>query len=348
MINITGLTLEFHKFTLGEIDLQVEPGDYFMLVGPTGAGKTLLLECIAGLHKTKQGRILINGREVTGLEPEKRNLGMVHQDGVLFPHLSVTENIIFGLKTRRMPAAQIRRALHEAAGLVQVDHLLERKPGKLSGGEKQKVALARALVIKPDLLLLDEPLSALDPATRESLQGELIRIHRQLGITILHVTHDFDEAMMLGRHIAVMDNGKTQQTGTPEEIFYHPVSELVARFTMMRNILAGDIRQTEGGEAIFQSGSLSLATKAAKPGPATACIRPEDINISLDTSPPLPQNSFVFTISRMEDRGAAFHVYCGGSLEICSLVPRRQVLGMGLAVGKPVRVTLPGDAIHVI
>ncbi len=348
MISITGLSARFRNFALDNINLTVEQGDYFMLVGPTGAGKTLLLECIAGLHRIKSGWITLKGREMTNLESEKRNIGMVHQDGVLFPHLTVQENIIFGLKVRHIPVIRIKQELAEVVELVKINHLLERKPGKLSGGEKQKVALARALVIRPDLLLLDEPLSALDPATRESLQGELIRIHHQLGITILHVTHDFDEAMTLGRHIAVMGNGKIQQTGTPEEIFHHPVSEFVARFTMMRNILAGDIRQMEGGVAIFQSGSLSLATKVAKPGPATACIRPEDINISLDTSPPVPQNSFVFTISRMDDRGAAFHVYCGGSPEICSLVPRRQVLGMGLAVGKPVRVTLPGDAIHVI
>lgn len=308
MISVTGLSAGFRNFTLDDIDLTVEHGDYFMLVGPTGAGKTILLECIAGLHKIKSGRITINGREITGLEPEKRNIGMVHQDGVLFPHLTVQENIIFGLKVRHTPSERIKQELAEAGELVKINHLLERKPGKLSGGEKQKVTLARALVIKPDLLLLDEPLSALDPGSREALQAELKRIHQQLGITTIHVTHDFDEAMMLGQNIAVIGDGRMQQTGTPEEIFHHPASEFVARFTMMRNILAGEIVKQDKGRAIFQAGKLSLVITKPKQGGKLVCIRPEDITIttdtavSTDTALPTPANGFVANITRIEDR----------------------------------------------
>jgi len=348
MISVTGLSAGFRNFTLDDIDLTVEHGDYFMLVGPTGAGKTILLECIAGLHKIKSGRITINGREVTGLEPEKRNIGMVHQDGVLFPHLTVQENIIFGLKVRHTPAENIKQALAEAVELVKINHLLERKPGKLSGGEKQKVALARALVIKPDLLLLDEPLSALDPGSREALQAELKRIHQQLGITTIHVTHDFDEAMMLGRHIAVIGDGRMQQAGTPEEIFHHPASEFVARFTMMRNILAGEIVQQEKGRTVFQTGKMSLELATPKQGGKLACIRPEDITISTDTVFNAPANSFNVNITHIEDRGAAYHVFVDGPPEICCLVPRRKFTEMGLTAGKPVQIYLPADIIHVI
>jgi ABC-type sugar transport system ATPase subunit len=348
MINVTGLSAGFRNFALDNINLTVEHGDYFMLVGPTGAGKTLLLECIAGLHRIKSGRITFDGREVTGLEPEKRNIGMVHQDGVLFPHLAVKENIIFGLKVRHTASERIKQELAEAVELVKINHLLERKPGKLSGGEKQKVALARALVIKPGLLLLDEPLSALDPGSREALQVELKHIHQQLGITTIHVTHDFDEAMMLGRHIAVIGEGRIQQIGTPEEIFHHPASEFVARFTMMRNILAGETVQQEKNLAVFRAGKMSLEIAKPKQGGKLACIRPEDIAISVDTAIPAKSNSIQANITRIEDRGSAYHIFVDGPPEICCLVPRRKFMEMGLTVGKPVWIILPADAIHVI
>jgi ABC-type Fe3+/spermidine/putrescine transport system ATPase subunit len=339
--------VEFRGFALQDINLNIESGDYFMLVGPTGAGKTLLLETIAGLHKVKTGGIWIDDREITLLEPEKRNIGMVYQDCALFPHLSVAENIVFGLRARHVAENSIKKELSEIAFLVEVGNLMDRKPGKLSGGEKQKVALARALAIKPHLLLLDEPLSALDPETREGLQLELKRIHHELNITVIHVTHDFDEALVLGNHIAVMGEGNIKQMGTPEEIFRQPNSEFVARFTMMRNILPGKLGRKNGGISVFRSGSMELATTTHKEGASHACIRPDDITISTDLSFHDSPNSFTGAISRIEDRGMAVHVIVDVPPEICCLVARRKFSEMGLTTGQSVKISFNPDSVHV-
>jgi ABC-type sugar transport system ATPase subunit len=347
MISLRALNLEFRNFALHDINLEVESGDYFLLVGPTGAGKTLLLETIAGLHKVKNGEIWIDDRDITLLEPEKRNIGMVYQDSVLFPHLSVADNIVFGLKVRQLAARDIKKELEEIASLVDVRHLLDRKPGKLSGGEKQKVALARALAVRPRLLLLDEPLSALDPETHEGIQQELKRIHHELSITVIHVTHDFDEALVLGKHIAVIGEGSIRQVGTPEEIFREPNSEFVARFTMMRNILPGKLIRESESLSTFRSGRMELVTTTHKEGASHACIRPDDITLSTDLSFHDGPNSFTGTIARIEDRGMAFHVIIDVPPEVCCLVTRRKFSEMGLIPGQNVKITFNPDSVHV-
>jgi len=204
MIQVKNLCVDLGDFMLSDINLHIKPGEYFVVLGPTGAGKTVLLETIAGLHPIKSGEIRVKGKEVTQLEPEKRNISIVYQDHVLFPHLSVKDNILFGLKIRKHPEQEIQATLDWMTGLLGISHLLHRKPETLSGGERQKVALARALSIKPQVLLLDEPLSALDPETRESVQRELRQLHNQLKVTAIHVTHDFEEAIALGSRIAIL------------------------------------------------------------------------------------------------------------------------------------------------
>jgi ABC-type sugar transport system ATPase subunit len=347
MISLRKVNLEFRNFALHDINLEVESGDYFLLVGPTGAGKTLLLEMIAGLHKVKTGEIWIDDEDVTLLDPENRNIGMVYQDCALFPHLSVAENIVFGLKVRHVAKKSIKKVLDEIASLLEIGNLMDRKPEKLSGGEKQKVALARALAIRPRLLLLDEPLSALDPETREGLQLELKRIHHDLSITVIHVTHDFDEALVLGKHIAVIGEGKIRQVGTPEEIFRQPNSEFVARFTMMRNILSGELVQKNEDISVFHSGNLELTTTTPKKGASHACIRPDDITLSTDLSFHDCPNSFTGAIARIEDRGMAVHVIINVPPEICCLVSRRKFIEMGLIIGQKVKITFNPDSVHV-
>lgn len=248
MLSLRGLRVEVGNFALRDIDLSIETGDYFMVVGPTGAGKTLLLETIAGLYPVHSGEIWLNGENITRLEPERRGVGIVYQDSALFPHLSVADNIVFGLKVRRS-AGDIERQLNDMAALVKVGHLLGRKPQSLSGGEKQKVALARSLIVKPQLLLLDEPFSALDPETRESLRWELRRIHAEFGTSMIQVTHDFEEALLLGKHAALVGEGQLKQVGTPEDIFRHPNSEFVAGFTMMKNVFREGWLTEMSGEA---------------------------------------------------------------------------------------------------
>jgi ABC-type Fe3+/spermidine/putrescine transport system ATPase subunit len=347
MIEIRLLNLEFTNFSLQDIDLKIGAKDYFMLVGPTGAGKTLLLETIAGLHKVKSGEIWINNENITELEPEKRNFSMVYQDCALFPHISVAENIMYGLKLRHLSGGTIAKELDEMASLFDIGPLLNRKPGKLSGGEKQKVALARALIIKPRLLLLDEPLSSLDPETREGMQKELKRIHSNLGITVIHVTHDFEEALLLGKHLAVIGKGSVRQTGTPEEIFRHPNSEFVARFTMMRNILPGELVCESENTNIFRSGNLELFTAAQKETVSHACIRPDDIEISVDISPVHSPNTFIGFVSGIEDRGMSFHIIVNLPQEVCCVIPRSKFREMGLALGQTVKITFSPESVHV-
>jgi ABC-type Fe3+/spermidine/putrescine transport system ATPase subunit len=347
MISLKGVCVEFRRFTLGDISLTIPGGDYFMLVGPTGSGKTLLLETIAGLHRVKQGEISLDGRDLTFLEPEKRNIGMVYQDCALFPHLSVRDNIIFGLKVRRFPKPDWQKAMGEVASLVKINHLLDRKPINLSGGEKQKVALARALAIKPPLLLLDEPLSALDPDTRENLRQELKQIQEELNITVIHVTHDFEEALTLGKHLAVIGEGQIKQSGTPDEIFRKPNSEFVARFTLSRNIFSGEIRSPKGELGVFRSGNLELKTTATKMGKVQACIRPDEIKLSFGDSGIAAPNQLSGTVTRIEKRGALSQVIIAVPSEITCQVPSLWLAEMGLTTEQNVNITISPDAVHV-
>jgi len=221
---VRGLALRAGGFRLSGIDLSAESGEYIVLLGPTGAGKTILLEAIAGLRRPAGGRILLDGHDITETPPERRGIGFLYQDYALFPHLTVAENIAFGLRARRIPRDEIRTRVEEIARLLKIEILLPRRPGSLSGGERQRVGLGRALAIAPPLLLLDEPLSALDPEMREGLQRELLQVHRTLRTTTVHVTHDFEEAIGLGDRVAVMDQGTIVQKGTAEEIFRRPGS----------------------------------------------------------------------------------------------------------------------------
>jgi len=275
MIRISGLCIELRNFTLQNINLNIESSDYFILAGPSGSGKTVLLESIAGLHRVTSGRIMIDDQDVTFLESEKRAVGMVYQDCALFPHLSVKENIVFGLRVRRKKTEQINLELGRVVQLLDIERLLFRKPNTLSGGEKQKVALARALVTDPKVLLLDEPLSALDPQSRENIRQEIFRIHNELGITVVHVTHDFGEAISMGTQIAVIGEGSIKQAGTPDEIFRRPNSGFVARFTMAMNILSGLAKKKDGGSTVFIVEGTKFAADSEMEGHCYASIRPE-------------------------------------------------------------------------
>jgi ABC-type sugar transport system ATPase subunit len=212
------------------IDLCVPRGELLVVLGPSGAGKSTLLRVIAGLEPATDGRVAIAGRDVTGLRPGRRNVSMVFQSYALFPHLTVAENIAFGLIVRDTPKALALRRAHEAATTAGCDHLLDRRPGQLSGGERQRAALARAIVREPDVFLLDEPLSNLDQETRMETRAELKALHTRVGGTMVHVTHDQTEALVLGDRIAVMRGGLLEQVGTPDEIWRRPATTFVARF----------------------------------------------------------------------------------------------------------------------
>lgn len=241
MLRVEDICVDLGDFRLDQVSLHVESGEYLVLLGSTGNGKTVLLETIAGLNLPTSGRIVINGEDVTHLAPEKRHLGVVYQDYALFPHLSVFDNIGFGLRFNGATKQQIRAAVDEMAGFLEIGHLLKRRPRRLSGGERQRVALARALVMKPYVLLLDEPLSALDRASRTRIQGVLKRIHAELSVTIVHITHNLKEAFSLADRLAVIKDGRLLQEGPPEVLFSSPRDRNVAELMGIENMIAAEV-----------------------------------------------------------------------------------------------------------
>src|SRR5689334_20665879 len=228
---------------LRDVNLLIEPGEFFALLGPSGSGKSTLLRLIAGFNQHQAGTLSIGGRDLTGVPPWKRNVGMVFQNYALWPHMTVARNVAFGLEERRLPRDEVRRRTAAALELVGLAGYGERRPNQLSGGQQQRVALARTLAVEPQVLLLDEPLSNLDAKLRVQMRHELRRMHDKLGITTIFVTHDQEEALTMCDRIAVMDGGVVQQVGTPLELFDAPVNRFVAEFVGSVNFL-----QTARGE----------------------------------------------------------------------------------------------------
>jgi len=227
---IEGLGRRFGEFALERVSLRLEPGDYWVLLGPSGCGKTVLLHALCGFHDLDEGRVEIDGRDVTGQPPERRGIGLVFQRAALFPHLDVRGNIEYGLRARRLDAVERRRRVDEAVAAFGLQRVLERPVATLSGGEAQRVAIARALVTRPRLLLLDEPLSLVDHNARLELQAELRRVHGEVGLTTLHVTHSRDEAEAMGDHLAVMLSGRVVQAGPIHDVLGRPRCPFVAHF----------------------------------------------------------------------------------------------------------------------
>ena len=347
MIEVKNLCVDLGEFVLSDITLNIDVGEYFIILGPTGAGKTVLLESIAGLYPVRSGEIWLRGKEVTGVESEKRRISIVYQDHVLFPHLSVKDNILFGLKMHNASADEQKSRLNWVAELLGISELLHRRPDTLSGGEKQKVALARAIVTQPELLLVDEPLSALDLETRESVQQELRQLHKALGITILHVTHDFEEAISLGNRIAVIGEGRLMQVGTPEEIFRHPNSEFVARFAMTRNIFLGEAERKSSGDTVFKVDGTEFIIAADVDGTHHASIRPEDILISTEPVRSSARNCFPGTITHIADKGSTLYVTVSIPPELSCLITRHSFEEMELHEGKEVYLTFKASSINL-
>ena len=287
MIELINITKNFgDKAVLKDISLSVGDREVAVLLGPSGCGKTTLLKIIAGLTRQDSGDVLLNGRAINDLPPQKRNIGFVFQDYALFPHKNVFENIAFGLKIRRLPENEVRRRVHETMEMLEIEHLKNSKISQLSGGQKQRVALARALVINPDVLLLDEPLSALDPVLREKLREDLKIILKNAGVTGIYVTHDLAEAMIVGDKIAIMNEGEIQQIGTPDDIFYHPRTEFAARFVGVRNILKGNVVELGENEAVIEITNMqNLRVRVVKypiferKSIVHLCVHPEDVSI---------------------------------------------------------------------
>ncbi|WP_420734584.1 ABC transporter ATP-binding protein [Brevibacterium luteolum] len=292
-LEIRGVTKRFGSHTaLSELDLTVEAGEFLSLLGPSGCGKTTLLRMIAGFEEPTTGHILLSGQDLVGVPAHRRPVNTVFQSYALFPHMSVSDNVAYGLKQKRVPKTEIRERVIEALRLVQMDGFADRKPDQLSGGQQQRVALARALVNRPQVLLLDEPMSALDRKLREEMQIELKRLHAELGMTFVFVTHDQEEALAMSDRIVVLNAGKIQQVGTAEEIYSRPANRFVAGFIGKQNFVSATLDSIDGDTAVLRTARSLITVPAgllgpeAKPGGSVeAAVRPEIIDVTpLDTA----------------------------------------------------------------
>ncbi|MDP8213919.1 MAG: ABC transporter ATP-binding protein [Candidatus Euphemobacter frigidus] len=341
MIRLEELSVEAGDFTLRDISLEVAEGEFFVVMGPTGAGKTMLLESIAGLISPLSGRIIVDERDITGLSPEERGITIVYQDCSLFPHLSVLDNIRYGLRYHR--TAMSRWHLDDLISVLDLESLLDRYPPSLSGGESQRVALARALAVKPSILLLDEPLNALDPAFRGEIQTMLKRLHNQTGITFLMVTHDFNEALALARCGAVLNQGRIEQAGEIEDLFKKPRSKFVATFVGIRNLFRAEFRETRA-----RVNGLSIETgRRLDQSDGYLAIRPEDIVLSRHQIASSMRNSFSGEIIAIERRGMFYEVtvQCG-ELILRSLITRGALEELELTLGKMICFSFKATAVH--
>lgn len=344
MLDVRNLTARWDGFAIEDISFSVAAGDYFVLLGPSGGGKTLVLEILAGLHRATGGTVELDGQDITGSRIQDRNLSLVYQDRALFPHLTVHKNIAYGLAAMGLPRGQRLDRAAELAGQVGVAELLHRRPGTLSGGEAQRVALARALAREPKLLLLDEPLSALDIRAREKLRALLRRLHRA-GNTIIHVTHDFEEAVSLASHVAIMAEGRIVQIGTRDKVFLEPRSRFVARFTGVDNFIEGEVTESQNGIATFVAEKATFqVVNPGFVGRGYLLFRRRDLEVATASPPPASPNLFTGKVVDLAPTRSGLEVRLDAQgLTLVAHVPRRQVASLGLELGIRVFATLrPG------
>jgi putative spermidine/putrescine transport system ATP-binding protein len=319
---------------LREVDLTIRRGEFVALLGPSGSGKSTTLNCVAGLLAITGGRILLDGRRIDGLRPEQRGFGMVFQNYALFPHMTVRQNVGFGLRMRGVGKAETARRVDEAVRLVRLEGQGDKLPEQLSGGQQQRVALARAVVIQPPLVLMDEPLSNLDVALRLEMRAEIRRIHSELGATTIYVTHDQDEALSMADRVVVLRDGAIRQVGPPPELYERPADLGVAIFMGFRNRIEGLCRSPEAGRARLRLGEVELEGIAMGPVAAganvVAVFRPDDVVVDASRRTGLPAQ-----VETLEYRGREFvgtaMTDAGLALTFCSSEALRPGDRIGLA-----------------
>jgi spermidine/putrescine ABC transporter ATP-binding subunit len=284
IISIRNITKRFGPIAaVDDVSFDIAPNEFFALLGPSGCGKTTLLRMIAGLETPTEGQIIIDGQDMAFIPPNQRPVNMVFQSYAVFPHMSVRDNVEYGLKVVGTPRDETRRRAAEALAMVKLDQLAERKPDQLSGGQRQRVALARALVKRPKVLLLDEPLSALDAKLREQMQLELTRLQQTVGITFIIVTHDQDEALSMANRIAVMNAGRVSQIAGPAELYEHPSNRFVADFIGKVNLIEAEVKGTRNGHLLVDArniGDVEIPYDKAPRGGVTLAVRPEKLKLA--------------------------------------------------------------------
>jgi spermidine/putrescine transport system ATP-binding protein len=344
-IELVALTKRFSEIAVDNIDLTVASGEFFSLLGPSGCGKTTTLRLIAGFEQPTSGKILLDGSDVSDVPPHRRNVNTVFQSYALFPFLDVFDNVAFGLRHRGLDKPDLRRRVNEALDLVHMSSFAKRRPGQLSGGQQQRVALARALVLNPAVLLLDEPLGALDAKLRRALKVELKALQERVGITFLYVTHDQEEALTMSDRLAVMNAGRIVQIGTPRQVYEEPADTYVADFLGAANLM--EIEVVSAGALRLGDWALTSQRCEASAGQARAVIRPERVRIEAHGSS--GGNRVPAMVERVVFLGAATQVM----LRLAPGVPLQALVQNDgehpdLAQGTPVHAYLPPDALRVL
>ncbi len=349
MIRVKDISNNWGEFELKNVSLEVKQGEYFVILGPTGSGKTLLLELIVGLYIPNKGKIFIEGKDITYEVPEKRNLGFLYQDYSLFPHFSVRKNIEYGMKLRNMSKPEIDNKLKELSKMFKIQNLMHRDVTTLSGGEQQRVALARALATNPKVLLLDEPFSALDENTKANLISEMKELHRKEGITFIHVTHSQEEAMILADRIGIIMNGTIAQIGTPEEIFYKPKTKEIARFVKIENIWEGKVIEKRNEEIVIEIKGkkiVAISNHFKVGDEVRLIIRPEDVVIGKGNTS--ARNVFKGVVSDVIKHGFynIVRIDCGFQVE--AAVTKQSIENLNIKEGKNINIFFKATSIQVI
>ena len=348
MLRIESLSITLGGFSVRDVSLEVRPGEYFIILGPTGAGKTVLLETIAGIHTPDSGKIVLGSTEITTTEPRLRNIGMVYQDYMLFPHLTVEDNIAFGLRQRKIAKEEQRALVEEISAFLEISPLKKRYPGTLSGGEQQRVALARALVLKPEILLLDEPLSALDGRTRERMRKELSRIRKCTGTTIIQITHHFDDVFALADRIAIMHEGRIVQTGETPEVFLHPADTFVAEFLGIGNIIRGTASRVGNLTQITTRDGTTFFAASGITGDVVATLHAEDVILSEAPFASSARNCLFGAVTEVIPAGSTVRVVLDAGFPLTALLTRESCRELHLEPGSRVCATFKASAVHVI
>lgn len=351
MIAFDHVTLELGEFALHDISFSVGKGDYFFIVGPSGAGKTILLEAIAGLHVPDSGRILLSGHDMSQIPPEHRGVGLMYQDYSLFPHMNVEKNIEFGLKMHRCPHGEMKHTTEALLSRFGIAHLRSRAPLTLSGGEMQRIALARALAISPDILLLDEPLSALDPAMKEYFINELRAIHQENGLTIIQVSHDRHEILSLGTRMALIMEGCLEQVGSVRDIYESPCSRRVAEFIGYENVINGSVISSGDGECLIDASGMRLHAPYELPQgiPVILCISADEVILHpADAFLCGHENAIKGSVISLTQAGYLTRVRIDTGTTLSAVMIRETAEGMNLYPGTPVIACIRKRAIRLI
>ncbi|HXZ90088.1 MAG TPA: ABC transporter ATP-binding protein [Candidatus Dormibacteraeota bacterium] len=347
-ITVENLSHSWGSFSLKNIDLSVPEGSYFVLLGPTGSGKTLLLEAIAGAYSPSEGRVLVSGTDVSHLAPEKRRISYAPQNYLLFENMTVRKNVEYGLHARGIEEQERRKRSSHLLEILGISHLVERFPRNLSGGERQRVSLARALVVEPRAVLLDEPLSAVDPETKSTILDYLRRVHKETGVTVIHVTHDRLEAAAVADGIGVIREGRITEVGSPAE-FTERASTKLSDIFASDNLFSGNIIRKEADLALVDIGAGKIVEVITdRTGHVMLHVRPEDVLISKHGVDSSARNHLSGTVTEVTDLGPRIRLRVSGDRRVTAMITRRSFFEMGLNIGSEVHAFFKAISVEVL